>query len=205
VGVLTTESADADSSLTTTQPDDATLIARIRAGDDTALGILLDRYSPLVINIGCRILRDRWEAQELVQDAFLHVYRKCHLFDRNKGTFRSWLIQIASHRAFDRREYLNIHRIYDGRNLEEILDLVPSNCNVEYQAQIRQNEAALRKVFLELNSKQRITLELYFFEGYTLREISQQMNESLANVRHYYYRALERLRSSVQGTVRKGD
>jgi len=49
---------------------------RIQAGDESALGALLDRYSRLVLGIGLRTLRDHGEAQELVQDVFLHVYRK---------------------------------------------------------------------------------------------------------------------------------
>jgi RNA polymerase sigma-70 factor (ECF subfamily) len=81
--------------------------------------------------------------------------------------------------------------------LDDFLEIVPSACDVEYQAEVNQRKSALREAFEQLSGKQRATLELYFFEGYTLREISQQLNESLANIRHYYYRALERLKTSV--------
>ncbi len=184
--------------------DDASLVARVQAGDQAALGVLFDRYTPLVLSIGTRILRDQGEAQELVPDVFLHIYRKCHLFDRDRGSFRSWLIQIASNRALDRREYLNLHRVYDDRNLDDFVEVIQSACDVEYQVQVSESEAALRKAFDVLSEKQRATLELYFFEGYTLREIGQRLNESLPNVRHHYYRALDRLRASVQRERRKG-
>jgi len=202
---LTTRSSDADVCVTSARTDDVTLVARIQTGDQNALAVLMDRYTPVVANIGSRILRDPGEARELVQDTFFHIYKKCHLFDETKGSFRSWLIQIASHRAFDRREYLNLHRVYEGRNLDDFLESVHSACDVEYQAQIKQSEATLRQAFEQLSSKQRATLELYFFEGYTLREISQQLNESLANIRHYYYRALERLRTSIGKDSLKDD
>jgi RNA polymerase sigma-70 factor (ECF subfamily) len=191
--------SDADSSsLASARTDDEALIARVQAGDQAALGTLLERHSRLVLGIGARVLRDPGEAQELVQDVFLHVYRKCRLFDPEKGSFRSWLLRIASHRAFDRREYLNLHRFYDERNLDDFVDVIQAACDLEYQAQVSQGEAALRHAFRELSEKQRVTLELYFFEGYTLREISERLNESLANTRHYYYRALDRLKKSIR-------
>jgi RNA polymerase sigma-70 factor (ECF subfamily) len=70
---------------------------------------------------------------------------------------------------------------------------------------LSQSETILRRAFEELSEKQRQTLTLYFFEGYTLREISQRLNESLANIRHYYYRGLERLKASVDVRSLKGD
>lgn len=180
-------------------------MARVQTGDEAALGTLFERYAPLVLGMGLRILRDPEEAQELVQDVFLHFFRKCHLFDAGKGTVRAWLTQITYHRAFDRREYLNLHRFYDDRNLDDFAEVIQSATNVEYEAQLSQSEAILRRAFEELSGKQRQTLTLYFFEGYTLREISQRLNESLPNIRHYYYRGLERLRSSVDVRSLKGD
>ena len=71
--------------------EDEALMTRLQAGDEAALGQLLDRHSRLVLGIGYRILRDAGEAQELVQDVFLHAYRKCRLFDPQRGPFRAWL------------------------------------------------------------------------------------------------------------------
>lgn len=173
-------------------------MVRVQTGDEAALGQLLDRHARLVLGIGYRILRDAGEAQELVQDVFLHAYRKCRLFDPQRGTFRAWLIRITCRRALDRREYLNLRRFYDGRNLDDFVDVFQAATNLEYQAELSHCEAALQQAFKSLSEKQRTTLELYFFEGYTLREISERMSESLSNVRHYYYRALERLKASTE-------
>jgi RNA polymerase sigma-70 factor, ECF subfamily len=177
--------------------EDEALMARLQAGDEAALGQLLERHARLVLGVGYRILRDPGEAQELVQDVFLHAYRKCHLFDPERGTVRGWLTRITCRRALDRREYLNLRRFYDDRNLDDFVDVFQSAVNLEYQADLSRCERALQKAFKDLSEKQRTTLELYFFEGYTLREISERLNEPLANIRHHYYRALERLRTSV--------
>jgi RNA polymerase sigma-70 factor (ECF subfamily) len=189
---------DNEASPSSPRSEDEALMVRVQAGDESALGQLLDRHSRLVLGIGYRILRDTGEAQELVQDVFLHAYRKCQLFDPQRGSFRGWLIRITCRRALDRREYLNLRRFYDDRNLEDFVDVFQASTNLEYQTQLGRSEKALQLAFKGLNEKQRMTLQLYFFEGYTLREISESMNESLANVRHYYYRALGRLKTSTE-------
>jgi RNA polymerase sigma-70 factor (ECF subfamily) len=88
--------------------------------------------------------------------------------------------------------------------LDDFVDVIQVAGDAEYQIQVSESEAALRIAFRELNQKQRTALELYFFEGYTLREISERIDESLANTRHYYYRALERLRASIRQEPQKG-
>jgi RNA polymerase sigma-70 factor, ECF subfamily len=181
----------------TAAPEDERLMLQIQQGDEQALGLLLERYANIVLAIGLRVLRDRQEAEELVQDVFFQVYKKCQLFDPTRGTARAWLLQTAYHRAFDRREYLQIRRFYDSRSVDEVADLIQGSSDVEYEAQIHQGEALLRRAFEELSEKQRRTLELFFFEGYTLREISDHLSESLPNVRHHYYRGLKHLKDSL--------
>jgi len=138
--------------------EDDALMLRVQSGDEAALAQLLERHARLVLGIGYRILRDAGEAQELVQDVFLVAYRKCRLFDPQRGSFRAWLGRIAYRRALDRREYLNLHRFYDGRNLDDFTDVFQAATNVEYQTQLSQCEEALRRAFQDLAEKQRITL-----------------------------------------------
>jgi RNA polymerase sigma-70 factor (ECF subfamily) len=179
------------------EPEDETLMMRIQNGDEQALGLLLERYATTVLGIGLKVLRDREEAEELVQDVFFQIYRKCQLYDPAKGSARTWLLRTTYHRAFDRREYLQLRRFYDSRSVDEVADKMCAASDVEYEAQINQREAIVRKAFEELTEKQRETLTLFFFEGYTLREISEQLKESLANIRHYYYRGLRHLKCNL--------
>lgn len=178
-------------------PEDEMLMLRIQAGEEQALGLLLERYANIVLGIGLKVLRDREEAEELVQDVFFQVYRKSRLFDPNRGTARAWLLQTAYHRAFDRREYLQVRRFYDSRSVDEVAEEMRASSDVEYEAQISQGEAILRRAFEELSERQRQTMTLFFFEGYTLREISEHMKESLANIRHHYYRGLKHLKDNL--------
>ncbi len=182
-------------------PEDEPLMLRIQNGDEQALGLLLERYGTVVLGIGLKVLRDREEAEELVQDVFFQIYKKSHLYDPNRGTARAWLLQTAYHRAFDRREYLQVRRFYDSKSVEELADVIRGSSDVEYEAQVRQGETIIRRAFEGLSDRQRQTLTLFFFEGYTLREISQHLQESLANIRHYYYRGLKHLKDSLDTTT----
>src|SRR6266481_3472058 len=85
---------------------DEFVMRRIQSGDKQALGVLYDRYSRLILSVGLRILRDSSEAQELVQDVFLYVFQKSQDFNASKASLKSWIVQIAYSRAFNKREYL---------------------------------------------------------------------------------------------------
>jgi RNA polymerase sigma-70 factor (ECF subfamily) len=183
---------------------DEAVMVRIQQGDREALGILFERYSRLVFGICARILRDVSEAQELVQDIFLYIFRKCEKFDPRKSSLRSWLVQVVYCRAFDRRDYLKCRRFYDYTNIEDVTDSIASKESLEDGVTAR---ATLRRVLSELTERQRLTLELFFFEGRTLQEISVRLDQSLANTRNYYYRGLDKLRKILDlpaGTTKNG-
>jgi RNA polymerase sigma-70 factor, ECF subfamily len=177
--------------------EDVRLMLRLQTGDREALGLIFDRYSRIVFEIGRQVLRDTGEAEELVQEVFLNVYRKCGSFDAGKGTVRGWLRRIAYREAFDRKNYLTSRRFYACDALDGIMEEIKSVFDVERETDARRLESLLRKAMKGLNEKQRGTLQLCLFEGYTLREISELQQDSLVNTRHHYYRALQRLRKSL--------
>jgi len=185
--------------------DDEGLMVRIQKGEEHALGLLLERYGTVVMAIGVKVLRDREEAQELVQEVFFQVFRKCDLYDPGKGTARAWLLQTAYRRAFDRREYLQIRGFYECKNVEDLVEIMQASSSVEREALINEQEAILRQAFADLTTKQKSTLTLFFFEGYTLREISEKMKEPLPNVRHHYYRGLKTLKEHLGMNPAKGE
>ena len=88
------------------------LIELVRLGDKEALSFSLQRYARLVRSVAARILRDAAEAEDLAQDLFLFIHRKCGLFDRSKSSARSWIVQMAYHRAIERRRYLTTRHFY---------------------------------------------------------------------------------------------
>ena len=181
--------------------DDETLIINVQAGDQEALGTLFDRYSRLMFGVAARILSDVSEAQELVQDIFVNLFtNKGQGFNAARTSLRSWLVQLVYYRAFDRRDYLNARRFYDSCEIGEVVDAVPARYCLESQAQANELRRLLEEALSELNDRQKRTLELFFFEGHSLVEISTQLDEPLGTVRHHYYRGLDKLRQVLKLT-----
>ncbi len=105
---------------------------------------------------------------------------------------------IGYRRAFDRRVYLARRSFYRGTELDPALNSIQSATFNEQLADVFAVER-LHSAMQSLNEKQRITLELHFFEGLALREVGEQLGETFENTRHFYYRGLERLRRVLTG------
>lgn len=204
VSLPETETADSLGSTqagSATDPFDGTLLSRITAGDNEALGFLFQRYARVVRSIGRRILRDDAEAEDLVQDLFLFIQRKCAIFDPSKSSASSWIVQMAYQRAIERRRYLTTRHFYRHEEIQTSASGVVGMPTVEndYSPEAVFGRNGLDKVLDALSEDQRETLRLHFFEGYTLTEIGAKLGQPLGNVRHHYYRALDKLRKQMFG------
>jgi hypothetical protein len=99
---------------------DETLMARICDGDRQAFAFLFRRCARVVRSVACRVLRDDSEADDLLQEVFLTVFRKCQLFDSAKGTVSSWIMHITYCRAIDRRRRWLLSLCGFGRGFKQI-------------------------------------------------------------------------------------
>jgi RNA polymerase sigma-70 factor (ECF subfamily) len=177
-------------------PSDEEAMARLQANDTSALEILFDRYARLVFRIARGVVRDSGEAEDVVQEAFFHLYKKSMLFDGSKGTVKNWILQVALHRALDRKAHLARRGFYLGTDIASLDDTLLGGTDLDREIGAKLDRIQLEKAFEELPDIQRVTLELFYFEGLDLREISENLNEPLGNTRHHFYRGLERLRKS---------
>jgi RNA polymerase sigma-70 factor (ECF subfamily) len=187
-------------SVPATELSDEVLLAKICEGDRDALALLFRRLAGIVQSVGQRILRDKAEADDLVQEVFLYIHRKSASFDSSKGAARSWIVQVAYTQAFLRRRYLKSHGFY----VSSIADKSPEtefwpNSGAEYDQTVEGlfGRNGWRKVLNALTEDQRETLRLHFFEDYTFTEIAEKLGQSYTNVRHHHYRGLEKLREHL--------
>jgi RNA polymerase sigma-70 factor, ECF subfamily len=177
---------------------DEALLVQVCQGRRDALALLFRRHARTVRNVAYRILRNEAEADDLVQDVFIFIFRKAALFNSSRGKARSWIVQITYHRAFDRRRHLNTRHFYASRELEDaalnMADPRHETLFAEWSLESvwgRESAARLREL---LSPAQLSTIELHFFEGYTLEEIADRLGQNLSNIRNHYYRGLEKLR-----------
>ncbi len=179
---------------------DEVLMERVSDGDREALACLFRRYARVVHAISYRILRDSAEADDLLQEIFLFVYRKSDIFDSAKSTARSWIVQMTYHRAIDRRRYLHSRHFYtrvDLNGATEVPD--PRSNGVPHNGSVGGlvGEMTVQGLLSTLTEDQRNTLSLYFFDGYTFDEIAAKLGQSWGNVRNHYYRGLDKLRRQM--------
>jgi RNA polymerase sigma-70 factor (ECF subfamily) len=176
---------------------DDQLMVRLQEGMNDALAVLFERYQRLVFSIALKIVRDRGEAEDVTQNVFLEIYRSMAQFDPQKGTLKIWLLQFAYHRAFNRKQYLNSRNFYDQESAED-LGLLSRG---EFLTSSRYAPAELRLLMQEglasLGDSQKRVIELASYDGLSMQEIADKTGTSLSNVRHHYYRGLQKLRSFI--------
>ena len=177
-------------------PSDEELMSSLQTKDSKALELLFDRYSGLVFGIALRILNDHSEAEEVVQEAFFYIYQKALIFDPRKGSAKGWVVQVAFSRARDRKAHLSRRGFYSGTDIDSLDDTLLGQNDVEREIGARLDFSQLQCAFEDLTHMQKQTLEMFYFEGMELREISERIHEPFGNVRHHFYRGLERLRKS---------
>jgi len=93
---------------------DEDLLQQLRGGATDALEVLFDRHCLLVFSVAHRILRDSAEAEELMQEVFLYVYRNAGEFDPACGSVKTWILEYANQRSLNRSQRLKVH----GRSAE---------------------------------------------------------------------------------------
>jgi len=180
--------------LATVESTDEQLLSQIAAGSRDALGLLFRRHARAVFHIAWRILRDESEADDLRQEVFIYLAERAKLFDAQKGSGASWIMQVTYHRAIDRRRYLGFRQHYSAEEFDE--QRMPATAT-QPSPETLDGKAIRDRLGEQLTPDQQQTLELHFFEGYSLREIAERNGQTVGNVRHHYYRALDRLRSHL--------
>jgi RNA polymerase sigma-70 factor, ECF subfamily len=175
--------------------EDEVLIDQMQLGQTDALGALFDRYGRLVFTVARKILRNDAEAEDLMQEVFIEIYKKASLYDAGKGSVKIWLLQYAYHRSFNRRKYLALRNFYDSSPTMTLTHLeLAAKQDAFDEISSREWLQELGRGMNELNAKERQIIELVSLEGLTMREAAGRTRDSYEACRNYYYRGLKRLK-----------
>jgi RNA polymerase sigma-70 factor (ECF subfamily) len=178
------------------QLSDEELLAYLKAGHTDPLAILFDRYHRLVLSIARKILRNSAEAEDLMQAVFCEIFQAAARFDPSKGSTRGWILRFAYSRSLNRKRYLRIRSFYGGREHDhfDTLEVEPGRSATAGLSEA-ESRVLVRQGLATLSARQRKALELAFFEGLSMAEIAERQNEPVTNIRHHYYRGLQKLRA----------
>ena len=169
---------------------DEGLIRRIVDGDESALGILYDRYGGLVYSVAKHVLGDSGAAEEVLQDIFHQLWRSSASFDSSRGSLASWLLVMARNRSIDRAR-----RRTPQLDDEDAASLHRPSLDIESEAAQNEMAARVRAALQALPEAQRVAMELAYFEGLTQSEIAKRTGDPLGTVKTRLRSALASLRT----------
>ncbi|TMK92249.1 MAG: sigma-70 family RNA polymerase sigma factor [Actinobacteria bacterium] len=177
---------------------DRQLVRRIEGGDEEAFRSLFASYAPVAMALAVRVVRQTQLAEEIVQEAFLTLWRDPGVFDERRGSVKAWLMTMVHHRAVDvvRREEAQRRRSHEmvARIHEETED--PTEAVVEAVAAPAERDA-IRTALRSLPDDQREVLQLMYFDGLSQSQIAQKTGAPLGTVKSRALLGMRRMRSMV--------
>jgi RNA polymerase sigma-70 factor (ECF subfamily) len=174
---------------------DVSLISGAAAGDRDCLAALYDRYASALLAIGRRILGDRREAEDLLHDVFIEVWRQAGDYDEARGSVRAWLLMRMRSRALDRRKSAALSKRADLPAPETVAD---ADVHAGEDPALGPDRQAVRRALAQLPAEQRQVLELGYFEGLSSSEIAERVCAPIGTVKSRVAAALSKLRAAVE-------
>lgn len=178
----------------TTDQDDVALLERLRANDRDAIASLYDAYGGMAFGLAFRVVSDAKEAEDVVQEAFLTLWRQAQRLDAARGSVRSLLMTIVHRRAID------AVRRRAGRP-EVVLDaaapLAATTPDPVDFASLAEERETVGRALRELPEEQRKAIELTYFGGLTVAEMAAEEDIPVGTAKSRLRLALERMRKTI--------
>ena len=159
---------------------DVQLIHAISRADEQALALLYDRYRLILFGLVMRILNNREEAEDVLQEMFLQVWRRAADFDESRGKPFTWLVTLARSRAIDRLRSLAAR---ERTNAASVRDPTEAVSNAVDDALRSEQRGVVSRALSQLPDEQKVALILAYFEGLTQSEIAARLGAPLGTVK----------------------
>jgi len=170
---------------------DLAMVTALKAGDQSAVVQLYDRYSSVVYAVALRVLSDTGAAEDVLQEVFLQLWRNPAAFDAARGTLGSWLAVIARNRAID-----FLRKRQPETDLEDVI--VSVSPDLAREADRSRAAEKIRGVIGAMPPPQRSALEMAYFEGLSHSEIAGKTGEPLGTIKTRIRTGLMTLRKAFQ-------
>jgi RNA polymerase sigma-70 factor (ECF subfamily) len=178
---------------------DEDLMALVRRGDARAFEVIYDRHCDVAFSLAYRVCGTRARAEEVVQEAFLALWRSGARYDRTKGSVRTWVLAIVHHRAIDAlRRNVN----YDRRNTfdDSVAEQIQAPERTDVEVARRDEAREIRAALEELPPDQSRVIELAFYGGYSHSEIAELLGAPIGTIKGRMRLGMEKMRSSLEAS-----
>jgi RNA polymerase sigma-70 factor (ECF subfamily) len=173
---------------------DRELLTRVAHGDVAALREIYEQHAPRAMAIAFRILRRVEEAEDIVQETFLEIWRRAPQFDPDRGGAVAWVVTIARSRAIDRlRASATVDRTIEGASTSPDLLSPVELPSPTTEVERRREQKRVAHALAALPPEQRKTIELAYFEGLSQSEIASRTSSPLGTVKMRVKLALTKL------------
>lgn len=169
--------------------DDPALLSLVGQGDEGAMEMVFRRFSGPVYSVALRVLHDSGQAEDVMQEIFLQLWRNPTAFVQGRGSLGAWLVVVARNRAID-----SLRRRRPADSVDDVV--LASPLNVAAEAERNAMMEKVRLVLDELPPEQRKSLELAYFEGLSHTEIASRTGDPLGTVKTRIRLALMTLRKA---------
>lgn len=180
----------------TDQNVDAAILRQIAERDPRGVELLYDRYGGVAFALAYRLLGERGSAEDVVQEAFLNVWRQGATYDTRRGTVRTWLLTIVHHRAIDQ-----MRSVRSKAGADTIIDdALPLPAKEDTWTEVVQSleHERIRLAMATLPPEQRQVVDLAYYGGFTHTEIAQRVGIPLGTVKGRMRLALDKLRDLLR-------
>jgi RNA polymerase sigma-70 factor, ECF subfamily len=177
---------------------DEDLMELVRQGDARAFEVVFERHGGPAFSLAYRMCGSRTRAEDVVQEAFLSLWRSGARYDRVRGSVRSWILSVVHNRAVDafRRD-----AVKDGRNVDDdgLAERISAGELTEVEVERRDDADRVRTALTDLPEDQRQVIELSYFGGFTHSEIAEMLTLPPGTVKGRMRLGLTKLRVSLGG------
>jgi RNA polymerase sigma-70 factor (ECF subfamily) len=179
---------------------DLTLVLEIAKGDAESFALFYDRHASMVFGFLCRLLNDRVEAEDALQETFWTIWQQAKRYDSSRGVPVAWLVQIARSRGIDRLRQLRLKNQRDGAPIEEWNKPLASTASPEAMAMEQDTQRIVHGELNKLDMDQREAIILAFFRGLTHQEIANRLGAPLGTIKTRIRLGMRKLQMSIQKT-----
>jgi RNA polymerase sigma-70 factor (ECF subfamily) len=182
---------------------DEDLMQLVQRGKARAFEVLYDRHSSVAFSLAYRMCGSRPAAEDVVQEAFLAMWRSGARYDRTRGSVRTWALGIVHNRAIDslRRSTVHDRRRVSDDGIEERFE-APERTEVE--AARRDEARSVREIIDELPEEQGRVIQLAYYGGFTHTEIAEMLETPIGTVKGRMRLGLEKMRARLQAAGMQG-
>jgi len=176
-------------------------MGEVQAGDKHALQKIYERFNRILFGMIYKILRNREEAEDLLQEVFVQAWSKADHYDESRGTVYSFLATMARNKAIDRtrsRAYKDSQKDDHVINDDDFsLNLSVSDPNPEEEIELTEQAVRVRKALAKLEKKERQVLYISYFHGLSQTEISEKIDIPLGTVKYRMRQGMIKLREML--------